>query len=182
MSMGMETEGMQGEMSPQTAGMQGDSMSPRNGQLYTQSNELRNSIIHYRRAADGTIEEVDRVATGGAGSGVFKPTSGQESAPNAFEGAASIILSPDRRFLFTTNGGDNSVSSFAVGDDGRLTLIDRRRDGQSRRGPQRHREVTRLLRPRRARSTCSTRSVPTTSASSRWTPKASSPVARSGTP
>ena len=54
----------------------------------------------------------------------FKPISGQESAPNAFEGAASIILTPDRRFLFTTNGGDNSVSSFRVGEDGRLTLLD----------------------------------------------------------
>src|SRR5919106_4816488 len=99
------------------------------GHLYIQTNELRNSIIHYRRARDGTIEEVDRVSTGGAGSGEFKPTSGQESAPNAFEGAASIILSPDRRFLFTTNGGDNSVSSFAVGEDGRLTLLDVRATG-----------------------------------------------------
>ena len=94
------------------------------GHLYIQTNELRNSIIHYRRARDGTIEEVDRVATRGEGSGEFKPTSGQESAANAFEGAGSIILSPDRRFLFTTNGGDNSVSSFAVGEDGRLSLLD----------------------------------------------------------
>ena len=94
------------------------------GQLYMQTNELRNAVVHYRRAANGAIEEVDRVATGGAGSGEFKPTSGQESAPNAFEGAASVILSPDRRFLFTTNGGDNSVSSFTVDDDGRLTLLD----------------------------------------------------------
>src|ERR1700740_2153362 len=91
---------------------------------YTQTNEVRNSVVHYRRAPNGTIAEVDRVSTGGAGSGTFKPTSGQESSPNAFEGARSVILSPDRRFLFTTNGGDNSVSSFAVGDDGRLTLID----------------------------------------------------------
>jgi 6-phosphogluconolactonase (cycloisomerase 2 family) len=94
------------------------------GNLYTQTNELRNCVIHYRRAADGTIEEVARVETGGAGSGEFKPTSGQESAPNAFEGAASIIISPDRRFLFTTNGGDNTVSCFAVSEDGWLTLID----------------------------------------------------------
>jgi WD40 repeat protein len=39
------------------------------------------------------------------------------------KGAGSVILSPDRKFLFATNGGDNSVSSFAVGDQGRLTLI-----------------------------------------------------------
>jgi 6-phosphogluconolactonase (cycloisomerase 2 family) len=94
------------------------------GHLYMQTNEVRNAVVHYRRAENGKIEEVDRVATDGAGSGEFKPTSGQESAPNAFEGAASVILSPDRRLLFAANGGDNSVSSFAVGDDGRLTLLD----------------------------------------------------------
>jgi 6-phosphogluconolactonase (cycloisomerase 2 family) len=94
------------------------------GHLYMQTNEVRNCIVHYHRAASGMLAEVERVPTGGAGSGVFKPISGQESAPNAFEGAGSIILTPDRRFLFTTNGGDNSVSSFRVGDDGRLTLLD----------------------------------------------------------
>jgi 6-phosphogluconolactonase (cycloisomerase 2 family) len=94
------------------------------GHLYMQTNELQNAVVQYSRSANGAIEEVDRISTGGAGSGEFKPTSGQESAPNAFEGAGSVILSPDRRFLFTTNGGDNSVSSFAVADDGRLTLLD----------------------------------------------------------
>jgi len=94
------------------------------GHLYMQTNETRNAVVHYRRAPNGEISEVERTATGGAGSGVFKPISGQESAPNAFEGAGSVILSKDRRFLFTTNGGDNSVSCFAVGEDGRLTLRD----------------------------------------------------------
>src|SRR5262249_55471367 len=82
---------------------------PRGGHLYMQTNETRNAIIHYRWEASGTLTEVERVATGGAGSGTFKPISGQESAPNAFEGAGSVILTADRRFLFTTNGGDNSV-------------------------------------------------------------------------
>src|SRR4029077_10342325 len=80
------------------------------GYLYMQTNEIRNSVIHYHRLANGTLTEVQRVATGGAGSGTYKPISGQESAPNAFEGAGSVILSPDQKFLFATNGGDNSVS------------------------------------------------------------------------
>lgn len=105
----------------------GDAM--RGGHLYTQTNEIKNVVIHYRRSPSGTLVEAERVLTGGAGSGVFKPISGQESAPNAFEGAGSVILSPDRRFLFTTNGGDNSVSSFSVGDDGKLTLLDVKRTG-----------------------------------------------------
>jgi 6-phosphogluconolactonase (cycloisomerase 2 family) len=94
------------------------------GHLYMQTNEIQNAIIHYHRDANGARTEVERSATGGAGSGTFKPISGQESAPNSFEGAGSVILTPDRRFLFTTNGGDNSVSSFRVGEGGRLTLLD----------------------------------------------------------
>jgi 6-phosphogluconolactonase (cycloisomerase 2 family) len=94
------------------------------GHLYIQTNEIQNAIIHYHRSASGALSEVERCRTAGAGSGTFKPISGQESAPNAFEGAGSIILTPDRRFLFTTNGGDNSVSSFRVKEDGGLTLVD----------------------------------------------------------
>ena len=97
---------------------------PSGGHLYMQTNETRNAIVHYRWSSAGMLAEVERYATGGAGSGTFKPISGQESAPNAFEGAASVILSPDRRYLFTTNGGDNSVSSFSLDQDGRLKLID----------------------------------------------------------
>jgi 6-phosphogluconolactonase (cycloisomerase 2 family) len=99
--------------------------------LYMQTNEIRNAIIHYRWAADGHLTEVERVAAGGAGSGTFKPISGQESAPNAFEGAGSVILTADRRFLFTTNGGDNSVSSFSLDKDGRLKLLDVKTTGNA---------------------------------------------------
>jgi 6-phosphogluconolactonase (cycloisomerase 2 family) len=107
----------------------------RGGHLYLQTNEIRNSIIHFVRGADGSLTESACVSTGGAGSGVFKPISGQASAPNAFEGAASVILSRDRRLLFATNGGDNSVSSFGVGGDGKLTLLDVKRTGNVVSGP-----------------------------------------------
>lgn len=99
------------------------------GHLYIQTNEIKNALIHYARQADGAITEVERIPTGGAGSGVYKPISGQESAPNAFEAAGSVLVTADRRFLFTTNGGDNSVSSFTVGEDGKLTLVDVKRTG-----------------------------------------------------
>jgi hypothetical protein len=124
----MSMQAPQGGTTPQ-AGMMPQSGMMQGGHLYMQTNETRNCIIHYLRAPDGTITEVERVFTGGAGSGVFKPVSGQASAPNAFEGAFSVILTQDRRFLFTTNGGDNSVSSFAVGADGKLTLVDAKRTG-----------------------------------------------------
>jgi len=120
--MAMEKMGMgsgkETQMTPHKSGMTAG------GHLYMQTNEKRNCVVHYRRAPDGTLTEAERINTGGAGSGEFKPISGQESAPNAFEGAGSVILSADRRFLFVTNGGDNSASSFAVAEDGRLTLVD----------------------------------------------------------
>lgn len=102
---------------------------PQDGHLYIQTNEIRNCVIHYIRGADGKLAEMQRIPTGGAGSGTFKPVSGQESAPNAFEGANSVIVTPDRKLLFATNGGDNSVSSFAVAADGSLRLVDAKRTG-----------------------------------------------------
>jgi 6-phosphogluconolactonase (cycloisomerase 2 family) len=117
-------------MAKETSMTKNENMSNgRGGHLYIQTNEPENTIIHYHRSTNGTLAEVERVPTGGAGSGTFKPISGQESAPNAFEGAGSVILSPHRRFLFATNGGDNSVSSFAVVEDGRLMLVDRKPTG-----------------------------------------------------
>ena len=109
---------------PEIAAAQTSGSNYGGGPLYIQTNEIQNAIIHYHRDATGKLAEVERVSTRGAGSGTFKPISGQESSPNAFEGAGSVILSPDRKFLFTTNGGDNSVSSFRVGEDGRLTRLD----------------------------------------------------------
>src|ERR1700730_16705769 len=120
--MGMSKEmGMLREMSS----------NGRGGHLYMQTNEVKNALIHYHRSAIGTLTEVERVATGGGGSGTFKPISGQESAANSFESAGSVMLSPDRKFLFATTGGDNSVSSFTVGAQGRLTLIDTKPTGNA---------------------------------------------------
>ena len=79
------------------------------GSVYIQTNGIANEIIHYGRQADGKLIEMERISTGGKGSGTFKPITGQESAPNAFEGVGSIIITPDRQYLFTTNGGDNTV-------------------------------------------------------------------------
>lgn len=100
------------------------------GHVYMQTNETENKVMHFGRRADGTLTLIETVATGGAGSGVFKPVSGQAAAPNAFEGASSVILTEGNRFLFVTNGGDNSVTSFSVAADGRLTRIDQQATGE----------------------------------------------------
>ncbi|HWZ60528.1 MAG TPA: beta-propeller fold lactonase family protein [Gemmatimonadaceae bacterium] len=103
------------------------------GHLYMQTNEVKNAIIHYHRSATGALAEVERVATGGAGSGLISPIY-HIARPNHFEGAGSVRLTPDRRFLFATNGGDNSVSSFAVDDQGWITLVDVKRTGNTQNG------------------------------------------------
>lgn len=103
------------------------------GHLYMQTNELQNSIIHYHWSANGALAEVEHVATGGAGSGQLSPIY-HINRPNDFEGAGSVILTPDRCFLFASNGGDNSVSSFAVDKEGRLTLLDVKKTGNTEGG------------------------------------------------
>ena len=80
------------------------------GHLYMQTNETQNRITHFSRKADGQL--------------------GQESAPNSFEGAGSVILAESNTLLFATNGGDNSVTSFRVSPDGKLTVIDRQPTGE----------------------------------------------------
>ena len=100
------------------------------GHLYMQTNETQNRITHFGRKADGQLDLLENVLTGGAGSGLFKPVSGQESAPNSFEGAGSVILAESNTLLFATNGGDNSVTSFRVSPDGKLTVIDRQPTGE----------------------------------------------------
>jgi hypothetical protein len=128
-AMSAPMQPMSGEMAESPAGMMAGERMSQGGHLYMQTNEIQNYVLHYYRAPDGKLTEAGRIPTGGAGSGTYKPVSGQESAPNAFEGAYSVILTPDRRFLFATNGGDNSVSSFGVSADGKLTLVDAKRTG-----------------------------------------------------
>jgi hypothetical protein len=97
------------------------------GHLYMQTNEQDNRVVHYVRAADGSITEVERCASGGLGAGPLNYRSNPRGL--VAEGANSVILTPDRRLLFVTNVGDNSVSSFGVGGDGGLRLLDVRPTG-----------------------------------------------------
>jgi 6-phosphogluconolactonase (cycloisomerase 2 family) len=134
MSMSNEKMTMSDERKmPRETGMKEMGMSNATGHLYMQTNEARNFIIHYHRSANGALVEVERVATGGAGSGLISPIY-HISRPNHFEGAGSVRLTPDRRFLFATNGGDNSVSSFAVDKEGYLTLLDVKWTGNTQSG------------------------------------------------
>src|SRR5258708_20735277 len=80
---------------------------PRGGHLYMQTNETRNAVIHFHWSANGTITELERILTGGAGSGELSPIY-HVNRPTDFEGAGSVILTPDPRFLFAPNACDHS--------------------------------------------------------------------------
>lgn len=123
----MQPQGMQQQMQAQA--MQ-PHMMQQGGHLYMQTNETRNCVIHYFRAPDGKLSEVERVFTRGAGSGLESPIY-HIPRPNHNEGAGSVIVTADRRFLFVSNAGDNSVSSLRIGEDGRLTLVDVKRTGNT---------------------------------------------------
>jgi 6-phosphogluconolactonase (cycloisomerase 2 family) len=84
------------------------------GTLYTQTNDASgNQIQVYETLPDGTPALTASVATGGAGTGAGLGSQG------------ALALSADRHFLFVVNAGSSDVSSFAVGPQGGLTLIDR---------------------------------------------------------
>ncbi len=97
--------------------------------VYTQTNETQNSIINFKRGEDGQLSEVQRVPTGGRGTNGFTPLTGEKSSPDSLISSNSIVVSKDRKYLFAVNAGDNSVSCFAIGLDGMLTLTDNARTG-----------------------------------------------------
>ena len=97
--------------------------------VYTQTNETQNKIINFRRSDDGRLSEVQRIPTGGTGTNGFTPLTGEVSSPDSLISSNSIVVSKDRKHLFAVNAGDNTVSCFAIGMDGMLTLTDTKGTG-----------------------------------------------------
>jgi 6-phosphogluconolactonase (cycloisomerase 2 family) len=90
------------------------------GTLYTMTNAAGgNEVVVYDRLDDGTLDERDRVSTGGNGSGPGDPV---PSDPLMSQDA--LILSPDGHLLFAVNAGSNSIAAFTVEDDGDLDFIE----------------------------------------------------------
>jgi 6-phosphogluconolactonase len=90
------------------------------GALYAMTNQLTNQIVVFARWGDGSIREVQRIATGGAGSPEGNPPFPQHHLDT--DGA--VKLTEDRKLLFAVNAGNNTVSSFTVGAQGLLTYVD----------------------------------------------------------
>jgi len=96
---------------------------PLANQLYTQSNETANTIVHFSRSATtGAITLVDHTATGGAGLNGIK-VGGTTAGPDSLGSQYSVIVTPDKTTLVAVNAGDNSISTFAINQvTGSLTL------------------------------------------------------------
>lgn len=74
-------------------------------------NELANTVTCFDyTAASGTLTERQTIAT----------------LPDGFSGksyTADLKITPDGKFLYGTNRGHDSIASYRIGDDGRLTLL-----------------------------------------------------------
>ncbi|KWN19212.1 hypothetical protein WT83_10765 [Burkholderia territorii] len=85
-------------------------------QLYTQTNATTNAIVHMVRGNGGMLTIANITATGGKGANL---------GPDGLTSQNALAISPDKRFLYAVNAGDNSVSSFAIdAGTGNLTLVD----------------------------------------------------------
>jgi 6-phosphogluconolactonase len=95
---------------------------PLANQLYAETNETANAVVHMARNADGSISIKNRTASGGVGLNALKPGA-TAVAPNSLGSQNSVVVSTDKTLLFAVNGGDSSVSVFAIDQkSGDLTL------------------------------------------------------------
>ena len=95
---------------PPGAGPRHLTFHPNGKHLYA-INELENSVTLFDYLAEsGMLIERQTVST----------------LPEDFEGeshCADVKITPDGRYLYGTNRGHDSIAAYAIGDDGRLTLI-----------------------------------------------------------
>ena len=99
-----------------------DNHSNEPGALFVMTNNVdRNEIISFQRAADGSLRERRRFATGGRGTG---------GLTDPLESQGSLTLSQDHFWLFAVNGGSGEVSVLSV-EGSRLRLADKQASGGS---------------------------------------------------
>src|SRR5262249_12596283 len=80
------------------------------GFVYVMTNQdSGNSVVMFRRAANGTLTHLQDVSTHGLGSG-------GTNDPLASQG--SLVLSSDGRLLFAVNAGSNEISVLGLTPDG----------------------------------------------------------------
>ncbi|MFT4510783.1 lactonase family protein [Caballeronia sp. 15711] len=83
-------------------------------QLFAQTNDTANAVVHFVRNADGTLTAKASIQTGGRGTNGVNYFMGNTVAPDALTSNNSVIVTPDKTRLFVANAGDNTVSTFSI--------------------------------------------------------------------
>jgi 6-phosphogluconolactonase len=83
-------------------------------QLFAQTDDTTNAVLHFTRNADGTLGAGVPIATGGKGTGGVTFAAGGTIGEDSLTSDNSVAVSSDSTRLFVTNAGDNSVSVFSI--------------------------------------------------------------------
>ena len=95
------------------------------GAVYTQTQDpAGNEVVVFARAADGTLTEVQRIATGGVGAPATPPF----GFP-ILDSQGGVELTDNGRLVFAVNAGSGTLSSFRAGPHGQLRLVDEESTG-----------------------------------------------------
>jgi 6-phosphogluconolactonase len=84
------------------------------GAVYVQTNAAPNEVIAFRRDADGSLDRIESMATGGDGDG----------SPH-LQSQGSVTLTGDGQYLLVTNAASDDVSVFSVAADGSIEIRER---------------------------------------------------------
>jgi 6-phosphogluconolactonase len=90
------------------------------GAVYVQTNAAPNEVIAFRRAADGSLDRIGSVATGGDGDG----------SPH-LQSQGSVALTGDGQHLLVTNAASDDLSVFSIASDGSIELRERVHTGSA---------------------------------------------------
>src|ERR671918_985348 len=90
------------------------------GAVYVQTNAASNEVIAFLRAADGSLDLVESLATGGDGDG----------SPH-LQSQGSVTLTGEGRHLLVTNAASEDLSVFSVAADGSIELRERVHTGST---------------------------------------------------
>ena len=97
------------------------------GAVYVQTNAAPNEVIAFHRAADGSLNRMGSVPTGGDGDGSPHLTS-----------QGSVALTADGQHLQVTNAASDDISVFSVAADGSIELRERVHTGATPRSVAEH--------------------------------------------
>lgn len=88
------------------------------GAVFTATNAVAgNEVVHFARAADGSLSEVARYATGGTGTG------------SGLGNQGGLVLARGGTLLLVVNAGSNDVSLFRRRGNGSWVFVDRESSG-----------------------------------------------------